>query len=74
VLDEIELVSLDLDLGRFEVGIGRSRGRNAASYIRGRVDKGCLVATQQPDPERDRRQVPIALQARLLAPYAVMVR
>ena len=74
VLGEIEPVTLNLDLRRFEVGIGRSRGRNAASYIRGRVDKGCLVATQQPDAERVRRQVSIALQARLLAPYAVMVR
>ena len=35
---------------------------------------GWACATQQPDAERVRRQVSIALQARLLAPYAVMVR
>ena len=70
VLDEIEPLSLNLDLGNFEVGIGPSRGRNAARYVRGRIDKGCLVTAQSSDPEHDRRLVSIRFQARLLAPYA----
>ena len=35
VLDEISPGQLNLDLGNFEVGIGPSRGRNAADYVKG---------------------------------------
>lgn len=76
VLDEIKPGQLDLDLGKFEVGIGPSRGRNAAEYVRGRVDKGCFVATQSTNSKPDKRQAPVSIefQARLLEPYAVMLR
>ena len=76
VLDEIKPGELDLDLGNFEVGIGPSRGRNAARYLRGRVDKGCFVSKSSADPDVEARQkvVPISFQARLLNPYAVMLR
>ncbi len=76
VLDEIKPGHLDLDLGRFEVGIGPSRGRNAVGYVRGRIDKGCFVSTQLADAERDVQQPPVSIgfQARLLDPYAVMLR
>ena len=76
VLDEIRPGGLDLNLGEFEVGIGPSRGRNAAHYVRGRVDKGCFVATQ-PESEGasvEERPVAIGFQARLIDPYAVMLR
>lgn len=72
VLDEIKPGQLDLDLGQFEVGVGPSRGRNAAEYIRGRVDKGCFVASEVPDPTAKIRK--IGFQARLIDPYAVMLR
>ncbi len=49
VLDEIRPGQLDLNLERFEVGIGPSMGKNAARYIKGRVDKGCLVTKQSKD-------------------------
>ena len=76
VLDEIKPGELNLNLGEFEVGIGPSRGRNAAGYVRGRVDKGCFVASLpefelsgvQPQP------ITIGFQARLIDPYAVMLR
>lgn len=76
VLDEIRPGQLDLDLGRFEVGIGPSRGRNAAQYMRGRVDKGCLVeaAPVQEGSDVGVKSVSIGFQARLLPPYAVMLR
>lgn len=76
VLDEIKPGQLDLDLAEFEVGIGPSRGRNAALYMRGRVDKGCLVATQSATGDGDVHQGPITIgfQARVLDPYAVMLR
>ena len=77
VLDEIKPGNLDLDLSGFEVGIGPSRGRNAADYVKGRVDKGCFVAADlgSGSETADRRRiVPIKFQARLLEPYAVMLR
>lgn len=77
LLDEIKPGSLDLDLAGFEVGIGPSRGRNAAQYVKGRVDKGCFVATDpsaENGPAVDSRIVKVGFQARLLEPYAVMLR
>ena len=76
VLDEIIPGQLDLNLGDFEVGIGPSRGRNAAQYLRGRVDKGCFVSrdAKDTDPEVQPKIVPIGFQARLLDPFAVMLR
>ena len=76
VLDEIRPGQLDLDLGKYEVGIGPSRGRNAAQYVKGRVDKGCFVASQETggDPGNDRPHLKIGFQARLAEPYAVLLR
>ena len=72
VLDEIKPGQLDLDLGQYQVGIGPSRGRNASEYVRGRVDKGCFVAAEATDAVRNIRKV--EFQARLIDPYAVMLR
>ncbi len=76
VLDETTPGQLDLNLADFEVGIGPSRGRNASKYLRGRVDKGCFVSTgsKDRDPDIQQKIVPIGFQARLLDPYAVMLR
>ena len=76
VLDEIKPGQLDLDLSRFEVGVGPSQGRNAADYLRYRVDKGCLVASEanNSEPEVKRPPISIEFQARLLEPYAVFLR
>ena len=76
VLDEITPGQLDLNLGDFEVGIGPSRGRNATQYLRCRVDKGCFISTRSSDrkPDVQHKIVPIGFQARLLDPYAVMLR
>ena len=76
VLDEIRPGQLDIDLRKFEVGIGPSRGRNAAQYMKGRVDKGCLVEAvpAREDSAVEEKPVSIGFQARLLPPYAVMLR
>ena len=76
VLDEIVPGKLELDLSRFQVGIGPSRGRNAAEYVRGRVDKGCFVEAPSASEASDTHQKPrlIQFQARLLEPYAVILR
>jgi hypothetical protein len=73
VLDEIKPGQLDLDLGQFEVGVGPSRGRNAAEYIQGRVDKGCFVATsRRKEAMGGLRKV--EFRAHLIEPYAVLLR
>lgn len=76
VLDEIKPGELDLDLAKFQVGIGPSRGRNASSYVKGRVDKGCFIAADSTGeaPDASRPIVKVQFQARLLDPYAVMLR
>ena len=76
VLDEILPGQLDLNLGDFQVGIGPSKGKSAAQYVRGRVDKGCFVSgrSDEDDPIIQSELVSIGYQARLLDPYAVMLR
>ena len=77
VLDEIKPGNLDLDLSGLEVGIGPSRGRNAADYVKGRVDKGCFITAESSAVSQsvlNPRIVPVRFQARLLEPYAVMLR
>lgn len=76
VADSLNPIDMELDLGQYEVGIGPSQGRNAAQFIRGRVSKGCFVATHPTvaNPERPKQVVKIAWEARLVAPYAVFVR
>ncbi len=75
VLDEITPGQLDFNLGDFEVGIGPSRGRNAAQYLKGRVDKGCFVSSDSTEAGSNVQPkiVPIGFQARLIEPYAVML-
>ena len=73
VLGEITEVNRELDLRDFLVGIGRSKGENAAKYITNQVDKGCLVAGRS-ESDHPSKRVTIAYQARLLKPYAVFVR
>jgi hypothetical protein len=72
VLGEIKSGEGELDLSAYRVGAGPSTGRNAAGYIRGRVDKGCLDPGS-PDPEHP-HIVPVHFEAGLIAPYAVLLR
>ena len=75
-MDALNPIHLELDLGQYEVGIGPSRGRNAAQYIKGLVSKGCFVATHPTvvDSDSPQQVVRIAWEARLVTPYAVFVR
>ncbi len=72
VLDEIKPGDLDIWTGEYEVGIGPSRGKRAPQYLQGHVDKGCLVRrTVLPLKSGKKR---IGYRARLIDPYAVMLR
>lgn len=75
VLGEIEPVHMELDRRQFKVGIGPSKGCNAAKYGgRDRFDKVCLVAAKSTYKGPERRKLLVKYRARLLPPYAVFLR
>lgn len=65
-----------LPLARTRVAIGNSMGRRGDRYIAGRVDKGCLEVVDEPEDaeEVELSTVGIGLVARLVEPYAVLLR
>ncbi len=75
VLGEIKPVHLELDRQKFKVGIGPSKGCNAAKYGgRDRFDKVCLVAAEPTYDVLDQPKLIIEFQAKLVCPYAVFLR
>jgi hypothetical protein len=77
VLNEIESSeggALEVDLGAYQVGAGPSAGRNAANYVKGRVDKGCLDPVEGGAELTHSKIVPISFAAELAEPYAVLLR
>lgn len=75
ILDEIKAGDLDFYPNQYEVGVGPSRGKSAQDYIRGRVDKGCLIKREDELaylPKSKPRK--IEYTAKLLDPYAVLLR
>ncbi len=77
VLDEVFPGDFMFDPAEFEVGIGPSRGKQADEYLSGRTDKACLVRSREaPSTERVAAEMEkdTGFYAKLLAPYAVMLR
>jgi len=75
VLDEIKPIDFEIDLEKYIVGVGYSRGRNATEYIQGRVDKGCLtLAPAPPSSAVQPLRKSVKFSAKLLEPYAVLLR
>ena len=77
LIESLDKVEFNLPLAQTEVAVGPSTGRVGGQYIKGRVDKACLVVRDQParvnDPKHA-RTIPIRLTATLRAPYAVFLR
>lgn len=71
-IDELTRVDETIDLGQMRVAIGNSRGLSASQYVRGRVDKGCFEVSDSAPGES--KPVPIGVTAKLVAPYAVLLR
>ncbi|MDO9394449.1 MAG: hypothetical protein Q7T42_10810 [Methylotenera sp.] len=76
VLDELKIEEYDINLKDYEVGVGRSRGKNASQYITGQSDKGCFLYQPPaiPIPPEERIIKNIGLVARIKAPYAVFLK
>jgi len=71
VIDSLDEVDLSVPLGASEVGVGRMKGSSAERYIRGHVDKACLVYAPSQALET---AIALKLAARLAAPYAVLLK
>ncbi len=61
-------------LRQTRVAVGNSRGRRGDRYIRGRVDKACLEIVDDARHADEAPLVQIGLVARLVEPYAVLLR
>ena len=75
ILGEIQPREVEIGIEQYEVGIGHSRGKSAAKYLQGRVDKGCLTRISGsciPSTQPFKRSIKFAAQ--LVEPYAVLLR
>ena len=72
-IDSLNEDEFELPLGQTRVAVGNSRGRRGDRYIRGRVDKACLEVVDDPTAD-EAPLVHIGLVARLIEPYAVLLR
>jgi hypothetical protein len=67
--------SIEIDLEKYVVGIGNSRGKTASEYLQGRIDKGCLTAASASSVSvGPPLKKSIKFSAKLLAPFAVLLR
>jgi hypothetical protein len=73
-IDSLEEDDFELPLGETRVAVGNSVGRRGDRYIKGRVDKACLEVVDDPAGANDAPRVHIGLVARLVEPYAVLLR
>ena len=75
-IGDLRAEEFQLPLSRTKVAIGNSMGRRGDRYIAGRVDKGCLEVVEDSDEPEDIESstVEIGLVARLVEPYAVLLR
>lgn len=73
VLKTLEPIDLAISLAHTRVGIGRCAGRSGADYIRGHLDKACLVYDPDSGPGSI-DAVHLGLAARLVDPFAVLLR
>ncbi|HVU86438.1 MAG TPA: hypothetical protein VHD36_03910 [Pirellulales bacterium] len=74
VLDEIVPGDLDVSPDEFVVGVGPSRGRRAVDYLQGRIDKACLCKEEGAPPQKPSAAKQIKFMAKLLDPYAVLLK
>ncbi|WP_031409604.1 hypothetical protein [Thiomonas sp. FB-Cd] len=74
IVNSLDDFDLSVPLSKTSVGIGRMVGTRGDQYIRGRVDKACLVYDPAAHPGPDDRVVKLSLAAQLAQPYAVVLR
>lgn len=73
-IDTLVEQDFELPLGETRVAVGNQLGRRGDLYIKGRVDKACLEIVEDADAREEARSAHIGLAARLIEPYAVLLR
>ncbi|HSK74447.1 MAG TPA: hypothetical protein VK892_22290 [Pyrinomonadaceae bacterium] len=74
VLDEIKSTDFDINPQEFEIGAGPSAGKNAEDYMKGHIDKACLIKSNKNKENESPKVKKIKLAAKLIAPYAVLLK
>jgi hypothetical protein len=74
VMEELKEGDLEIDLCQYEVAAGPSIGRAADGYISGRVDKACLVQSEEIQAKGVNQIKRISHYAKLKSPYAVFTK
>lgn len=74
VLRNLETIDLNLALSDTKVGVGRLAGAPGDKYIRGHVDKACLVYDPSVRDQASGDPINLGLAGDLAAPYAVLLR
>ncbi len=73
-IESLDEKDFELPLAQTRVAIGNSLGRRGDRYIKGRVDKACLEVVDQPTEPEEVPPMHIRLVARMVEPYAVLLR
>jgi hypothetical protein len=73
-IDSLDEDDFELPLAETRVAVGNSLGRPGDRYIRGRVDKACLEVVEHTVEAVETPTAHIGLVARLVEPYAVLLR
>lgn len=74
VCSSLVTVKRNIDLSQYNVAIGPSKNKLASEYIKFRIDKGCLINNNKLEKGDDSTMVEIRLCAKIIHPYAVLLR
>jgi hypothetical protein len=74
VISSLDEIDLNVSLKDTKVGVGRFQGSAGIEYVRGHVDKACLVYAPSSSASTDAKSIPLRLSANLVAPYAVLLK
>ena len=74
VIKNLRREEFDLSLDRTWVAVGNSAGSPGGNYVKGRVDKACLLVGGEDEHRGLEKTVPIGLVADVVDPYAVHLR
>lgn len=74
VLRTLEEIDIEVPLSKTTVGVGRMAGVSGAQYIRGHLDKACLIYDPEASHVVQGPTVRLRLAAEVAEPYAVVLR
>lgn len=72
VIKNLQKCDFEINLSDYEIGIGKSVGKNLSVYLKGRVDKACAIKSNKVQKQEERK-IKITMIAELVSPYSVFV-